>query len=341
MNRNSIEMIQGRCCKKTVVDLFEECCLQFPENIAVTLQNGDNLKYSELDVLASSIQELISQKVFSNESPLQPSQDTPLVAVMMDRNFSFIIAMLGVLKAGCAYVPIDPSFPPDRQIHIFTHSKCEFLVVDELSCASAQLLGVELPSLIVLNSKGNILNDVNVSNMFSFQNLTQDNVIRSNKRQNDESRLAYILYTSGSTGKPKGVMVKHVGVANTINWFADELKVTTESRVLGLTTFCFDISVLEIFIPLTRGAVLVLASTALQKDPFALIELIEKTSVTLFQATPTTYEMMLASGWAGSPTIDFLVIILYLFCSVCCFIFHEYFSGWWRSFQACTSSISI
>ena len=74
-----------------------------------------------------------------------------------------------------------------------------------------------------------------------------------------------------------------------------------------LTTFCFDISVLEMFLPLTRGALLVLAKSSTQKDPFRLLELMEETKVSVFQATPTTYEMMFATGWEGDMSIDFLV----------------------------------
>ena len=102
-------------------------------------------------------------------------------------------------------------------------------------------------------------------------------------------------------------MVYQKSVVNTVNWFADQLQVTPESRVLGLTTFCFDISVLEVFLPLTRGATLVLAETTTQKDPFTLADLITDKKITVVQATPTTYEMLLASGWGGDMSIDFLV----------------------------------
>ena len=127
------------------------------------------------------------------------------------------------------------------------------------------------------------------------------------RRAMPEGGLAYVLYTSGSTGKPKGVMVKQEGVVNVVNWFADEIPVRSTSRVLGLTTLCFDISVLELFMPLLRGATLVLARSSTQKDPFRLLDYMQEASVDVMQATPTTYEMLLATGWNGDNRLDFLV----------------------------------
>jgi non-ribosomal peptide synthetase component F len=117
----------------------------------------------------------------------------------------------------------------------------------------------------------------------------------------------YVLYTSGSTGKPKGVMVKQAGVVNIVEWFAQALGVDATSRVLGLTTFCFDISVLEMYLPLICGAGLVMVEQSSQKDPFQLLDVIRDQCVTVVQATPTTYEMLFATGWKGDPSIDFLV----------------------------------
>ena len=102
-------------------------------------------------------------------------------------------------------------------------------------------------------------------------------------------------------------MVTEAGVANIVEWFANELDIGLDSVVLGLTTFCFDISMLEIFLPLTRGGVLVVANSSTQKDPFRLVDLIKEFKISVFQATPTTYEMMLATGWQGDANVDFLV----------------------------------
>lgn len=116
-----------------------------------------------------------------------------------------------------------------------------------------------------------------------------------------------MLYTSGSTGKPKGVVIYEKSVFNIVTHYARELLVSQNSVVMALTTFCFDISVLEVFLPFVRGGTLVLAKSSTQKDPFRLLEVMEERKVNVFQATPTSYEMMLATGWDGDGGIDFLV----------------------------------
>jgi hypothetical protein len=102
-------------------------------------------------------------------------------------------------------------------------------------------------------------------------------------------------------------MVTQVGVANIVKYFADALSVGSGRVVMALTTFCFDISMLEVFLALTRGAAVLLALGSTQKDPFQIIHLLETHRVTVFQATPTTYEMLLAAGWTGDKSIDFLI----------------------------------
>jgi non-ribosomal peptide synthetase component F len=119
--------------------------------------------------------------------------------------------------------------------------------------------------------------------------------------------LAYVLYTSGSTGKPKGVMVRNQGLTNIIKFFANHLDVRDNDMILGLTTFCFDISMLEIFLPLIKGATLVLVSLTTQKNPILIKNTLKKYDITIMQATPTTYEMLLSSDWNGDMKMTCLV----------------------------------
>ena len=151
-----------------------------------------------------------------------------------------------------AYVPVDPAFPPDRQTHIFAHSKCQVLITDSESLALALSLGVVVPPTLVVDSGA-----IGMHSAFSgynfiskslhlpcFHEMNKDVVLREAREKvatREDGGLAYVLYTSGSTGKPKGVMVKQLGVVNIVNYFADQLAVGRFSRVLGLTTFCFDI----------------------------------------------------------------------------------------------------
>lgn len=264
------------------------------QNIAIILEDGRTVTYEKLKIHVENIYNLI----YSSLSRGDENCKTPLVGILMTRDIAAIASILSVLKCGAAYVPVDPTHGADRQSYIFQQSNTRILIADEISYKAAQTLGVKFPPVLVLDPK-------TLSVVFS--NLQTTNITPIYDLPTPDEQLSYVLYTSGSTGNPKGVMVKQVGVVNCINWFADELMVNNKSRVLGLTTFCFDISVLELFIPLTRGATLALAKSESQKDPFLLLSFIERANVNVVQATPTSYGMMMATGWNGNPNIDFLV----------------------------------
>ena len=281
-----------------VIESIETEAYKRPNAVALLLEDGRKLSYRELSMKSDEISSILNG-ILQMDQYLSPDLN-PLVTVMMNRDVGFIVSILGIIKSGAAYVPVDPTFPPDRQSHILTHSKSSILLIDKESMHQSISLNVSMPqNVFIVDAKTGIIIDrhdhpITASTTFRRLSINKDS-------------LAYVLYTSGSTGKPKGVMVKNIGVANIIDWFANALNVNYESKVLCLTTFCFDISVLEMFVPLTRGAVLVLADSSTQKDPFHLIDLLKLTGVTVFQATPTTYEMMLATGWTGDESIDFLV----------------------------------
>ena len=293
-------------------------CLEAFESLAASRNAGAaealivegqsrSISFSQLNAMADDIARHISS-CLSRTNHTQ-SSSTPLVCILMQRHVALIVSMLAVLKSGGAYVPVDPSFPPDRQSYIFEQSQCTLLLADKESYDAAAALGVRLPSVLILNpSTATILNGV----ADSKGDTSKDSLVLTESRKRQQSRerggLMYVLYTSGSTGKPKGVMVHHQGVANTVAWFANELRVGVGSTVLGLTTACFDISVLEIFLPLTTGGKLVLAQAPTQRDAYRLLELIRNQRVSVMQATPTTYEMLIATGWKGDPAIDLLVI---------------------------------
>ena len=274
---------------------FKKCVDSNPTSTALVVEDGSrSVTYYELNKRADKLTVSINN-MLSNSN----MKDSPMISIMIDRDIGMVVAILAVLKVGGAYVPVDPSFPPDRQSHIFSHSCSQILITDPSIYDTAKSLGVSLPPVILIDSKsGSPLDEQGASD-------GSKRVTRSRRGED----LAYVLYTSGSTGKPKGVMVTHEGVVNIVNWFARELSIKPADNVLGLTTFCFDISVLEMFLPLLHGATLVVARSASQKDPFNLLDVIANRKVNIMQATPTTYEMMLATGWTGDRNIDFLVCV--------------------------------
>ena len=251
-------------------------------------------------MIGCCILEHAGRQLFQDQ--LQPL-DTMLICIMMHRHTGLIASMLGVLLCGAAYAPVDPSFPPDRQSYIFEHSQCPILLADEDSYQQALSLGVTMPPCtILISSSGSILKSPR-----SFVVNERLLALERNKchlKQN--GGLMYVLYTSGSTGKPKGVMVPQYGVTNFVTWFANDVGVRRDYRVLGITTVCFDISVVEIYLPLVAGATLVLAEAETQKDPYRLLDLIRDQRINFIQGVPTSYEMLLAAGWTGNRDIDFL-----------------------------------
>ena len=286
--------------KELIHEAFSYVARKFPQTIALTTEDRTTqVTYDDLERRSNRLANALLLKIE------QIGKHNGYIAVMTQRGIGMIVSLLGIMKTNSAYVPVDPSFPRDRQAYIFGHAQCSVLVVDEETYQDAvTAAGDALPPMLVISR------DTGLPVDSKLLGAVTDGKVKApayHAEDGDVRPVAYVLYTSGSTGKPKGVQVYHDSVLNIINWFGDDIGVDEKDRVLGLTTYCFDISVLEIFMPLTRGARLIVTSTQSQKDPFLLLEVLEKNSITVMQATPTTYEMCLAAGWPGDDRIHFLV----------------------------------
>lgn len=296
---NELEAFKNGC----IINLVEKIVNDYPDSTAIIQEQGDlKITYKELDRRANELSSFIGQFLLKSreEEHNKSSGDfTPLVSIMCSRGIGMITSILGILKAGAAYVPVDPTFPENRQQYIFTHSQSQLLIVDEENFHRISSLEVTISDIIVM--------DRNSGELIRSMSSSPASSVKSHYSPN-RNGLAYVLYTSGSTGKPKGVMVINRSVVNIVKFFADEMKLTVKDNILGLTTFCFDISVLEFFLPLITGGSLVISSSNTQKNPLKIINLLEKYKISVMQATPTTYEMMIATGeWTGNPNIQFLV----------------------------------
>jgi amino acid adenylation domain-containing protein len=289
--------------RKSIVQNFEDIARESPDAVAIIVEDGRSFTYAELDALATGISHHVCAMIDKLDIDMG-SNDTPLVSVMMPRDIGTVAAILAALKAGAAYVPVDPAFPPHRQSYIFAQSRCHLLIADQECYQKAQALGVALPPTLVVTAATGVVDEGCPAAGDCAASLAAK---RADALGRSQGGLAYVLYTSGSTGNPKGVMVPQQGVVNVLDFFAHECAVGPGSHVLGLTTFCFDISVLETFMPLTHGATLVVAFSSTQKDPFRLLDIIAEYNVDVMQATPTTFEMLLATGWRGDPTLSLLV----------------------------------
>ena len=199
------------------------------------------------------------------------------VGVLVGRGAAMVIALLGTLKAGAAYVPLDPDYPFERLAFMAQDAGLSALLTEPDLCA-----GAPAGPWAMLDVAGEAEGPVP-----DFAPRADD--------------LAYLIYTSGSTGRPKGVMVGHGALANLLSAFAAELRIGRADRLVAVTSLSFDIAALELFLPLVTGARLHVATRAEASDPHRLAALLETSGATILQATPATWRQLMASGWAGRP----------------------------------------
>lgn len=262
----------------TIHSLVEEQAARTPNAIAI-LGAGDRFTYGQLEQKANRLaHRLRTLGVGPNE----------LVAVSLGRSPDLVVALLGILKAGGAYVPIDPDYPADRRALMLADAGVRLLLTQKSLLDDARA-GVT-PVLCL---------DRDI-----------DGIERESSQAPDlrvaPSDLAYTIYTSGSTGRPKGVQIEHRAVVNLIRAMQKTPGLTSRDVLLAVTTLSFDIAGLELFVPLAAGGSIVLASREDAADGEALLRLIDRHHVTVLQATPATWRLMLASGWNGTPRLKAL-----------------------------------
>jgi amino acid adenylation domain-containing protein len=199
-----------------------------------------------------------------------------LVGVCVGRSVDLVVALLGILKSGAAYLPLDPSYPADRLRHMTIDARARLWMCDAEHHALALASGA--------------------SDVLLVEDFPEEPTAPAAAAIHPH-QLAYVIYTSGSTGVPKGVAVDHAAVASFLRSVAERPGIGARDRVLALTPLSFDISILELFLPLTQGATVVMAPRAANTDPELLAATIAAAGVRVVQATPTTWRMLLASGW--------------------------------------------
>ena len=206
------------------------------------------------------------------------------VGLCTQRTPEMVVGLLGILKAGAAYVPLDPGYPRERVHFMAGDAQLKAMVTDGPSEAAQ---GPFSQPVVRID-----------------QPLAEGAEPLAPSSQPDDP--AYLIYTSGSSGKPKGVVVPHRAVVNFIASIVREPGVRADDVVLALTTLSFDIAVLEIYLPLSVGARVALATRDEAQDGAALARLIDREEVTVVQATPSTWRLLLAEGWKGRPGLKAL-----------------------------------
>lgn len=257
--------------KNSVInELFESQVRETPHNIAL-IYRGESLTYKELNERANQLARLIRQKGVGCEK---------IVGIMTRRSFDMIIGILAVLKAGGAYMPIDPEYPLDRIQYMLDDSRTAVLLTqDDLACQ--------------LKFKGDII-DMEKKEIYKEKDLS------NLQRVCEPESLAYIIYTSGSTGRPKGIMIEHRSVVNFICSMSKSIDFRQGKAILALTTISFDIFMLETLMPLSKGLRVVIADELQQLDSKLLATVIEENKVEILQTTPSRMQLMISSEHSSS-----------------------------------------
>ncbi|WP_229006659.1 non-ribosomal peptide synthase/polyketide synthase [Roseibium aggregatum] len=278
-------------------DLFEAQVARTPEAPALVFEDT-TLTYADLDAQANRLaHHLISLGVGPED----------LVGLCLPRSLEMVVGLLAVLKAGAAYLPLDPDYPADR---------LAFMLAD----AQPRLVITGLGAATCLPDATNMLrlDDVKLQTILKTQPETAPSD-SDRLRPLQTANPAYVIYTSGSTGTPKGVVVGHSGICNRLKWMQDCYLVAQSDRILQKTPVSFDVSVWEFFLPLITGSTLIVARPDEHKDPHALAQLIAQQDVSILHFVPSMLEEFLSgdclwkctnltsvfcSGESLSPTVE-------------------------------------
>jgi amino acid adenylation domain-containing protein len=253
-----------------VHQLVERQAAERPD--AVALRFGAlQLSYAELNTQANRIARVLQQK------SVKPGD---AVGVCMTRSIALVPTLLAILKAGAAYVPLDPTFPASRLQAMVDDAEVAVVLTD----AAASAFAPRTRTLLLLEELS-----------YELAQVSGDNL---SLHVDPESR-AYILFTSGSTGRPKGVEIPHRAFENILLSMQQDPGFGPSDQLLAITTISFDIAGVELFLPLSVGGCVVLCSTEEASDPSALSALLENPAITFMQATPATWLMLVELGWKG------------------------------------------
>ena len=258
-------------------ELIGEVAKRLPFKTALVFES-QQISYGQLDETANRLAHfLIQHKIVKGD----------FVGVALNRCPEMLVTLLAIMKVGAAYIPLDPGYPEDR---------ISFILGD----ASAKML---ITSKMYEGKFGNPTTNIFIEDALA-ESLSYSPIAPGVKVSAQD--LVYLLYTSGSTGRPKGVLIEHHSLINLLHSMLTLPGFSEEDILLAVTTIAFDMAGLELFLPLIAGATIVLANTETTKDGAALLRLIDQEKVSVMQATPSTWKMMLNAGWEHRANIKVL-----------------------------------
>jgi amino acid adenylation domain-containing protein len=272
INRTQADYPRDKCFHQ----LFELQVEKTPGDVAVVF-NQNGLTYLELNRRANAWAGYLKK--------LGVTPGT-VVAILMERSLELLEVIIGVLKSGGIYVPIHTSFPTERIQYILKDAGVKILI-------------------------SNIKSELNTNNLVRVVNLNNGIVLSDGESsipaiQITSEDLAYIMYTSGSTGNPKGVMVQHYALINFLLSMQERPGIRSDDILLAVTSLSFDIAALELFLPLITGATVLLASEEMIHNPLLIDKAINDHQVSVMQATPAMWQLLVDIGWKGRPELKAL-----------------------------------
>ncbi|APR77523.1 Malonyl CoA-acyl carrier protein transacylase [Minicystis rosea] len=263
----------------TIASLVAAQAERTPEAVAVSCL-GRALTYRALDAQSNQLARYLRARGVGPEAR---------VGLAVERTEAMVVALLGILKAGGAYVPLDPTYPRDRSAFMAKDAGIALLVTEE-----------KLEGVVPESAGGTVRIDAEAPAIASESVEPIDAGITS-------ASLAYVIYTSGSTGKPKGVRIPHRAVVNLLVSMAKEPGMRATDRLLALSSLSFDIAGLELWLPLSVGARVEIGDHATASDGAAFARRLLGHRISVMQATPSTFRMLVDAGWKGDGNIKLLV----------------------------------
>ncbi|MFI6274486.1 amino acid adenylation domain-containing protein [Streptomyces sp. NPDC050988] len=263
----------------TLDELVRRQVAASPDVVAVIADDGTELTYGDLDARVNALAHLLVEKGV---------RVGDRVAVALPRSADLVVALAGVIRAGAAYVPIDPDYPAERVKHILADAEPRAVITDRHTAAVHHHVLTDHPVRIL------------------FIDFIDDELVRQHldagmigpprvSRPLLPADAAYVIFTSGTTGRPKGVQITHRAIVNRLWWMRDLYRIGAPDRVLLKTPFTFDVSVWEFFLPLVTGAVVIVAQEGGHKDPQYLLEVIDRRAVTITHFVPSMLQAFLTS----------------------------------------------
>jgi amino acid adenylation domain-containing protein len=257
-----------------------------PDHIAVEEPGKAKVSYGDLARLSNGLRDRLHYLGVGSGDR---------VGVYVPKSIDAVAAVFGILKSGAAYVPVDPGAPPARNAYILSDCAVKAVVVEQrfVDGLLAELgSGSDVPHLVCLDESGGGL----ALSRALQQAQAVEPAPESTTAASAPEDLAYILYTSGSTGKPKGVMLSHRAATSFVDWCSEAFQPVADDRFSSHAPFHFDLSILDIYVPIKHGATLVLIDEAVGKDPLRLAALIADARISVWYSTPSILTFLVQYG---------------------------------------------